>query len=36
MTFPLVQPVLKINFYVTMWDTPDSNGSLAGDIVGGI
>lgn len=26
MTFPLVQPVLKVNFFVTMWDTPDSNG----------
>ena len=26
MTFPLVQPVLKINFFVTMWDTPASNG----------
>jgi len=24
--FPLVQPVLKISFMVTMWDTPDSNG----------
>jgi phage tail-like protein len=24
--FPLFQPVLKVNFMVTMWDTPDSNG----------
>lgn len=24
--FPLVQPVLKITFLVTMWDTPDANG----------
>lgn len=30
--FPLVQPVLKINFFVTMWDTPDSNESVGGGI----
>ena len=28
--FPLVQPVLKISFFVTMWDTPDSNGGGIG------
>lgn len=29
--FPLVQPVLKVNFFVTMWDTPDSNaGGIGG------
>jgi phage tail-like protein len=28
--FPVVQPVLKINFFVTMWDTPDSNGGGLG------
>lgn len=27
MVFPLVQPVLKINFFVTMWDTPTSSDS---------
>jgi len=34
MSFPLVQPVLRINFFVTMWDTPSSNASLAGGIAG--
>jgi phage tail-like protein len=28
--FPLVQPAMKINFFVTMWDTPDSNGGGVG------
>lgn len=28
MVFPLVQPVLKINFFVTMWDTPGSNTGI--------
>ena len=28
MVFPLVQPVLKINFFVTMWDTPSSNTGI--------
>ena len=28
--FPLVQPVLQVNFFVTMWDTPDSNGGGVG------
>jgi phage tail-like protein len=32
MTFPLVQPVLKIVFFVTMWDTPSSNESVGGGI----
>lgn len=30
MVFPLVQPVLKINFFVTMWDTPSSNTGIGG------
>jgi len=29
-TFPLVQPVLKVNFFVTMWDTPRSADSDLG------
>jgi phage tail-like protein len=33
-TFPLVQPVLKINFFVTMWDTPSSNEGTLGGILG--
>lgn len=36
MTFPLVQPVLKINFYLTMWDTPDSNESTLGGVLGSV
>lgn len=32
MTFPLVHPVLKVNFFVTMWDTPSSNESVGGGI----
>ncbi|MBJ3764438.1 phage tail protein [Maribius pontilimi] len=31
--FPLVQPVMKVNFFVTMWDTPDSND---GGVIGGL
>ena len=34
MTFPLVQPVLKINFFVTMWDTPSSNQAGLGAVLG--
>ena len=34
MVFPLVQPVLKINFFVTMWDVPDPNEGLLGQIGG--
>lgn len=36
MTFPLVNPVLKINFYLTMWDTPDSNASTLGGVMGSV
>lgn len=36
MTFPLVQPVLKVNFFVTMWDTPDSNDSTLGGVLGSV
>lgn len=34
MTLPLLQPVLRINFFVTMWDTPSSNTGLPGSIGG--
>ena len=34
MVFPLVQPVLKINFFVTMWDVPDPDEGLLGQIGG--
>ena len=34
--FPLVQPVLKINFFVTMWDTPDSNGGGIGGVLSSV
>jgi phage tail-like protein len=34
MTFPLVQPVLKINYFVTMWDTPGSNTPAVGAVIG--
>ena len=34
MTFPLSQPVLKINYFVTMWDTPESNTPGAGAVIG--
>lgn len=34
--FPLVQPVLKINFFVTMWDTPSSNEGTLGGVLGTI
>jgi phage tail-like protein len=34
MSLPLLQPVLRINFFVTMWDTPSSNAGLAGSIAG--
>ena len=36
MSFPLVQPVLRVNFFVTMWDTPSSNESVAGGVLGTI
>ena len=36
MTFPLVQPVLKVNFFVTMWDTPASNETALGGVLGTI
>lgn len=36
MSFPLVQPVLRVNFFVTMWDTPSSNESMAGGVLGTI
>lgn len=29
MTIPLVQPALRINFFVTMWDTPSSSDDNA-------
>lgn len=32
MTFPIVHPALKINFFVTLWDTPSSNESVGGGI----
>lgn len=28
MVFPLVQPILKVKFFVTMWDTPSSNTGI--------
>jgi phage tail-like protein len=31
--FPLVQPVLPVNFFVTMWDTPDSNAGGVGGVL---
>jgi phage tail-like protein len=34
--FPLVQPVLKISFIVTMWDTPDSNGGGVGGVLSSV
>lgn len=34
--FPLFQPVLKVNFMVTMWDTPDSNGGGAAGVLSSI
>ena len=34
--FPLFQPVLKINFMVTMWDTPDSNGGGVGGVLSSV
>lgn len=34
--FPLVQPVLKISFFVTMWDTPESNGGGVGGVLSSV
>ena len=34
MTFPLAQPVLKVNYFVTMWDTPESNTPGVGAVLG--
>lgn len=34
--FPLVQPVLKISFLVTMWDTPESNGGGLGGVLSSV
>lgn len=31
--FPLVQPVLPVNFFVTMWDTPNSNSGGVGSVL---
>lgn len=36
MTLPLLNPALKVNFFVTMWDTPDSNDSTLGGVMGTI
>ncbi|MEH2546710.1 phage tail-like protein [Bradyrhizobium sp. AZCC 2262] len=36
MIFPLVQPVLKISFLVTMWDTPDSDGGGVGGVLSSV
>ena len=36
MTFPLQQPALRINFFVTMWDTPASNDGGLGGAVGSV
>lgn len=34
--FPLFQPVLKINFMVTIWDTPDSNSGGVGGVLSSV